>query len=78
MEKAVHLVVMLWREGKRSWTLEEMAADPDIVPALRDAEARGLAKVKIAKPSKGLKHFGVPMAAVVVGLTPAGEAMAAG
>lgn len=77
MAKAVHLVVMWWREGKRSWTMEEMVADPDIVPALKDAEARGLAKVKMTKPSKGLSNYGVPLAAVVVGLTPLGEAMAA-
>lgn len=62
--------------GKRKWTKEELAEDRTILPALRRAEALGLIILKVGLPSKALEGFGVPIMAVVVGLTAAGQAMA--
>ncbi len=72
-------IVRNYRDGKRSYDRDEMAADPTLLPALRETERLGLIlPLKIGPASKSPATFGVPLCVVVVGLTPAGQEMAAG
>lgn len=72
----MHPIVRHYINGKRVWDRDELAADPTILPAIRDAEARGLILAKVGPASRSLDAPGVPIMAVVVGLTAAGQAMA--
>lgn len=70
-------IVRFFLNGKYSWDCSELAADPSILPAIWDAHTKGLILApKVGKPSKSLEARGVPIMAVVVGLTAAGQAMA--
>lgn len=71
-------IVRNYRDGKRSYDRDELAADPTLLPAIEGAYWLGLIlPPKVARPSKSLAAYGVPIGVFVVGLTPAGKAMAA-
>jgi hypothetical protein len=71
-------IVRNTNNGKRRYDRDELAADPTLLPALREAEWLDLIlPLKVGPASKSPATFGVPICVVVVGLTPAGKAMAA-
>lgn len=70
-------IVLDYRDGKRSYDRDELAADPTLLPAIEEAYRLGLIlPPKVGHLSKSLAAFGVPIGAAVVGLTPTGKAMA--
>lgn len=63
-------------DGKTHWSLEELTADPSILPALQEAHRQGLVEGLLVGPlSKGRYTAGVPLDVSVSGLTPAGVAV---
>lgn len=69
-------IVKRYVSGKHSWRKEELVESPTILRDLRNAEAHGLILLKVGRPSKSRDAYGVPIMAVVLGLTAAGQAMA--
>lgn len=70
-------IVRNYRDGKRSYDRDELAADPILLPAIEEAYRLGLIlPPKVGRYSKSPAAYGVPTMIVVVGLAPAGVAMA--
>lgn len=62
-------------DGKTHWSLEELAADPNLLLAIREADSRGLIEGLLVGPlSKGRHTAGEPLDVAVSGLTAAGLA----
>lgn len=57
-------------DGKTQWSLEELAADPTILPRLQQASHLGLVVgLLVGPPVKGKYIQGVPLDVAVSGLT---------
>lgn len=75
----MHRIVQLFTEGKNFWNEGELSDDPSILQDIHDAELRGLILApRFESPNTASGQYGIPLAALVPGLTSQGQAMVEG